>query len=166
MPRRPAPIPTHLCTPIHQEHFKKEAEAFVAKLPASVQQRVKALEEINGKRFELEAQYKKEIDELEVKYNKLYGRCHCVRRLKHTLTRHAHINSQNTAPLYEERRKVVNPTENVATEAEGIPKFWATALYNLPMVQEHITQKDMEVLQYVTNVTTDKLPIDTRVCWR
>ncbi len=59
--------------PHPQERYKKEAETFVASLPAPVQERVRALGEVSKKHSELEAQYKKEIDELEDKYNKLYG---------------------------------------------------------------------------------------------
>ena len=42
-------------------------------LPASVQRRVEALQELQNKRDELESEFVKERAELEAKYEKLYG---------------------------------------------------------------------------------------------
>lgn len=56
-----------------QEHYRQEAAKFVASLPAPVQQRVKTLQELQTKRGDLEAEFKKELEALEDKYRKLYG---------------------------------------------------------------------------------------------
>ena len=48
-------------------------EEFVKSLPASVQRRVEALQELQNKRDELESEFVKERAELEAKYEKLYG---------------------------------------------------------------------------------------------
>lgn len=61
------------CLPTPQEHYKAEAEKFVASLPGPVQQRVGALKELQTKRDDLEAQFKKELEALEEKYRQLYG---------------------------------------------------------------------------------------------
>lgn len=59
-----------------QEHYKAEAEKFVASLPAPVQQRVGTLKDLQTKRNSLEAEFKKELEALEEKYRQLYGMYH------------------------------------------------------------------------------------------
>lgn len=78
----------------------------------------------------------------------------------HYITSSTHT-ATHAAPLYEQRKDIVAPTGTVPTEKDGVPKFWSTALFNMPMVRDQLTQKDVEVLEYLTNVTCDKLPTDS-----
>lgn len=69
-----------------------------------------------------------------------------------------------TAPLYEQRKGVVAPA-GLPTENDGVPKFWSTALFNMPMIRDQLTQKDIEVLEFLTDVTCEKLPTDSVWFW-
>ena len=51
----------------------KTPDEFVESLPAPVKRRVEALQELQNKHDDLEAQFRKERAELEAKYEKLYG---------------------------------------------------------------------------------------------
>lgn len=137
-----------------------QLSGYVELLPRSVKRRVWGLKAIQQQQMKLEADFQKELLELEKKYFKKYE------------------------PLYEKRRAVVNgdaePTpEEVelgeeleaeerddddedddaeeGADVKGVPSFWLTALENLQTVSETITERDAEVLQYVKDIRMEYL---------
>lgn len=48
--------------------------------------------------------------------------------------------------------------EAKAEDPKGIPEFWLRAMQNLPELHESITEKDEEVLKYLTDVRSEFLP--------
>lgn len=157
-----------------------QQSGYIDGLPKLVKKRVHGLKAIQQKQMKLEAEFQKELLDLEKRFFKKYE------------------------PLYERREKIVNgeeePTgeeieegealdeneddededdgegkskleevdekdEEAEEEAEdeddedieGIPNFWLTALENLTPVSETITDKDSEVLQYLKNIKMEYL---------
>lgn len=134
---------------------------YIENLPKAVKNRVYGLKSLQRSQMKLEAEFQKELLELEKKFFDKYQ------------------------PLYEKRMKIVNgelePTAEEIEEGEqlekedqdeedeqpedeeeeeeeedndevGIPGFWLTALENLTTVQETITDRDLEVLQSLIDV--------------
>ncbi|OVF08911.1 putative nucleosome assembly protein [Clavispora lusitaniae] len=140
-----------------------QQSGYIDQLPKAVKKRVSGLKAIQQQQMKLEAEFQKELLELEKKYFSKYE------------------------PLYERRKAIVNgeqePTpeeievgeeleekdedeedeEEEEKEAEegdapkGIPNFWLTALENLSTVSEAITERDSEVLQYLKDIRMEYL---------
>ncbi|KAL6749821.1 nucleosome assembly protein [Haematococcus lacustris] len=119
-------------------------EEFVDSLPAHVQRRVEALQALQEKHEELAGEFRKELALLEAKYERLYG------------------------PLYAERSEVVSGAKAVALkdgdkaegEDKGIPEFWLTALLKCDVTAELIKDKDIDVLKYLKDITSEPLVED------
>ncbi|KAH6595187.1 hypothetical protein BASA50_005980 [Batrachochytrium salamandrivorans] len=132
---------------------------YIQTLPGEVRRRIDALQNLQTKGNQLDAQLRKEVEELEKKYLKL------------------------ALPLYEKRSKIINgtvePTDDEAarhneTEEEeeeeprlpvskenpvkGIPEFWLTALKNMRYVSELITEDDEPVLAKLVDIKLSYLP--------
>ncbi|WPK27158.1 hypothetical protein PUMCH_004533 [Australozyma saopauloensis] len=140
-----------------------QQSGYVESLPKSVKKRVSGLKAVQQQQMKLEAEFQKELLELEKAYLKKYE------------------------PLYEKRKAIVNgdqePTaaeieegEALKTESDeedeeeeeeedededddvkGIPGFWLTAMENLTFVRETITERDSEVLAYLKDVRMEYL---------
>lgn len=138
---------------------------YVDSLPKAVKKRVSGLKSIQQQQMKLEAEFQKQLLELEKRFFKKYE------------------------PLYERRKKIISgeeePTEaeveegealdededeeeeeeeeededeeNEEGEEKGIPGFWLTALENLSTVAEIITERDSEVLQYLQDIRMEYL---------
>ncbi|GBF96552.1 hypothetical protein Rsub_09135 [Raphidocelis subcapitata] len=110
-------------------------------LPTPVRRRVAALREVQSKQDEIMRGFIQERAELEVKYQK------------------------QLAPLLDERAAVVAGKKEVGKfdvpdsdeEDAGIPEFWLTAMTNHEMVGELVTERDAEVLAYLTDVRVTSL---------
>lgn len=144
-----------------------QQSGYIEQLPKQVKRRVLGLKAIQQLQMKMEAEFQKELLELEKKYFKKYE------------------------PLYEKRKAIINgdqePTaaeievgeeieaeqkddENADDAAEddeedegdeeeinGVPNFWLTALENLNTVSETITERDSEVLQYLRDIRMEYL---------
>lgn len=145
---------------------------YVGSLPKPIKNRVYGLKSIQQSQMKLEAEFQKELLELEKKYFKKYE------------------------PLYEKRKKIINgelePTQDEIEEGEqlaeededdedddeeheheklkevkedeqpesaepGIPGFWLTALENLTTVSETITERDSDILAYLIDIRMEYL---------
>lgn len=145
-----------------------QQSGYIEQLPRAVKQRVLGLKAVQQQQMKMEAEFQKELLELEKKYFKRYE------------------------PLYERRKAIINgeqePTaaeievgEELESEAQddedeaealapsgddeqdgadapkGIPNFWLTALENLSTVSETITDRDSEVLLYLKDIRMEYL---------
>lgn len=138
---------------------------YVDSLSKPIKKRVFGLKSIQQQQMKLEAEFQKELLNLEKQFFKKYE------------------------PLYERRSKIINgdyePTNEEIEEGEaleeeekgddmikeedemdedeqsneekGIPGFWLTALENLSTVAEIITERDSEVLQYLKDIRMEYL---------
>jgi len=135
------------------------SSGYVESLPAPVRKRVSGLKGIQKQHSELEAEFQKEVLELEKKYFKKF------------------------TPLYEKRAKIVNgveePTEdevkagdeeeNVeameqdkgeesATEdVKGIPEFWLSSMKQQISLAEMITDRDEAALRHLSDIRMEYL---------
>ncbi|OBA23620.1 NAP-domain-containing protein [Metschnikowia bicuspidata var. bicuspidata NRRL YB-4993] len=142
-----------------------QQSGYIEQLPKQVKKRVLGLKAIQQLQMKMEAEFQKELLELEKKYFKKYE------------------------PLYEKRMAIINgeqePTaaeievgeeieaehkdpedqdaddqsdaEGDDEEISGVPNFWLTALENLNTVSETITERDSEVLQYLRDIRMEYL---------
>src|SRR5262249_36314071 len=135
------------------------SSGYVESLPAPVRKRVAGLKGIQKQHSELEAQFQKEVLELEKKYFKKF------------------------TPLYEKRAKIVNgvvePTEDevkagddeeneeameqdkgeeAATEhVKGIPEFWLSSMKQQISLAEMITDRDEAALRHLSDIRMEYL---------
>ncbi|KAG0666810.1 hypothetical protein C6P45_000182 [Maudiozyma exigua] len=130
---------------------------YVESLPKDVKDRVYSLSSLQTELFDLEKNFQIEMFELEEKYNKLY---------RPLMERRYGITKGDIQPTKEEiikGRELVGEEEEPEEEEEdedeenieGIPSFWLTALENLPIVSETITDRDAEVLEYLTDISME-----------
>ncbi|OMJ24609.1 putative nucleosome assembly protein [Smittium culicis] len=137
---------------------------YIQKLPKAVRDRLSGLQFLQSKHTELEAQFHKEILELEKKYNALYNPLY---------TRRYNIISGAEEPTSEEIQAGIEilkemdpeaassiteldandqPIEDSAENTKGIDSFWLTTLQNHPQTQEMITEKDSQALEYLDDL--------------
>ncbi|KAK7354641.1 hypothetical protein VNO80_20106 [Phaseolus coccineus] len=105
-----------------------------------VRKRVESLREIQGKHDEIEADFFKEREALEAKYQKLYQ------------------------PLYTKRYEIVNgvtEVEGAANETtdeseedneKGVPSFWLNAMKNNDVLAEEISERDEGALKFLKDI--------------
>lgn len=139
---------------------------YIDNLPKSVKKRVLGLKAIQQSQMKLEADFQKELLELEKKYFKKYEPLY--ERRKDIISGE----QEPTADEVEEGESLEAGEEDEEDEAEkeeeeetdekdsdvkGIPSFWLTALENLTSVSETITEKDSDVLQYVKDIRMEYL---------
>lgn len=140
-----------------------QQSGYVESLPQVVKNRVYGLKAIQLQQLKIEAEFQKQLLELEKSFFKRYE------------------------PLYERRQKIINGLEEPTAEEieegealneeedednteaedgekveeldekhdkdeEGIPNFWLTALENLTPVSETITERDSAVLEYLIDI--------------
>ena len=131
---------------------------FLEELPGPVKRRVSALKELQEEYDEKKAEFKKELEALEAKYEELYAPIFKKRA--------AHVDGSVPAPEKEEgdddeKEAAAEDGEEEKTESEegtqGIPDFWLCALRNCEDIAEQITEKDEAVLKYLKDISTTKL---------
>jgi len=141
------------------------SSGYVESLPAPVRRRVSGLKGLQKEHSKLEADFQKEVLELEKKYFAKF------------------------TPLYERRSKIINgdaePTEEEVKAAEedeeedveikqedkdekksdipdnvaGIPEFWLSAMKNQVTFAEMITDRDEAALKHLTDVRMEYLDV-------
>lgn len=135
------------------------SSGYVESLPAPVRKRVAGLKGIQKQHSELEAEFQKEVLELEKKYFKRF------------------------TPLYEKRAKIVNgveePTEEevkagdeddnveameqdkgeepAADDVKGIPEFWLSSMKQQISLAEMITDRDESALKHLSDIRMEYL---------
>jgi nucleosome assembly protein 1-like 1 len=135
-----------------EEDLRKQAdETLLKNNPKQVVERVRVLQQLQAEHDDLQAQFDKEVAELERQFEIKY------------------------LPLYQRRREIVSGTKDVTedektkaaakkiqTEAtpkeggndvRGIPGFWATVLQNSEIAGDMIHEHDGDVLQALQDIT-------------
>lgn len=127
-----------------------DEEAEFERLPKSVNNRILALKSVQSGLFELEKNFQLEMLELEQKYLQKYAPLH------HHRYELIVGKVQPTPEEIKDGQSLEGETEeDFADDSEeivGIPCFWLTALENLPLVSQNITERDCEVLNYLSNI--------------
>ena len=134
---------------------------YIDSLPKKVKQRVWALSALQQQLFQLEREFQIEMFELEQKYLGLYAPVF-ERRAKivggevepteDEIKEGESLVKEEGESEEEEEAKEEEEEEEESSDAKGIPAFWLTALENLPIVNETITDRDAEVLEHLTDI--------------
>merc|ERR1712032_1363103 len=114
---------------------------FLDTLPRAVQDRVRALQDLQAQHDELLQQFKAERTALEAKYTRLY------------------------APIFSRRGEIITGKAGSKTELmgaatgeeRGVPDFWSHAMRNHEALKDAITERDAEALSYLDDVRVGKL---------
>lgn len=156
---------------------------FVDTLPRAVRARVRFLQALQSQYDDLEEEYKRELDELDRKYDALYGESwrkgrrggERKGRLFFKQKTHQPTLTHPPAPLFAKRAAVVKGQEDAppdvveatppgdADDADGgaapagVPQFWAGALRAHDLLGNQITEKDEEVLAHLIDVRCEEL---------
>lgn len=162
--------------------FTPTPKALVAQLPKSVRNRVHGLKAIQAEHAILEQELENEILALEKKYHKLYQplyskRAEIVNGLAEPTPEEIEDGraiekeeeeedfEQEEKPRLEEITEEDADNEDAAKESDakesdvpkGIPDFWSTALKNIPILADGITERDEEALHYLTDLRMEYL---------
>ncbi|KCV68025.1 hypothetical protein H696_05493 [Fonticula alba] len=145
------------------EQITSDTESMAGDVPMSPNlfHTISALESLQAKRNELEAQLRLEIFKLESEYQKKYNELY---------ERRTEIISGASHPTEEELKFVGPFAQDLLSidavkdalsapfdpaTAEGIPNFWAQVLNNHPILSDLINDEDAEALEFLTNITAD-----------
>lgn len=126
---------------------------YVGQLPESVKERIYGLKAVQRNLFALEKDFQVEMFELEQKYLGKYAPLH-DRRFK-IVSGEEEPTGEEVAQGKELEALEEEPAEEAGGAQEsvkGIPSFWLTALENLPVVSDTITDRDAEVLDFLTDI--------------
>lgn len=133
---------------------------YVGALPRNVKEKLLGLKTLQSELFEVEKEFQVEMFELENKF---------LQKYKPIWERRSRIISGQEQPGPEQIAKgaeiveSLNETElqlddeDEGEQVKGIPSFWLTALANLPIVCDTITDRDAEVLEYVQDIGLEYL---------
>lgn len=130
---------------------------YLDNLPTSVKRRIMGLKGLQDEIFQLEQKFQIEMFELENKYLKLYEpifkkRFNIINGIEEPNNDEIDKGKsmENKFALDEEENE--EDAHNDEEDINGIPSFWLTAFENLPVVNETITERDAEVLDYLNNI--------------
>lgn len=140
---------------------------YVDQLPKRVKQRIYGLKAIQSDLFGLEKDFQIEMFELEKKYLAKYSPLHERRSkvvsgveepTKEEVIRGKELEVE-AGEEEEDEEEEEEEEEEVAEENDikGIPSFWLTALENLPVVSDTITDRDAEILDFLTDIKLEYL---------
>ncbi|KAG8983012.1 hypothetical protein FRB90_006364 [Tulasnella sp. 427] len=142
-----------------------KSSGYIETLPIPVRKRIEGLKGVHSQFSKVEAEYKRELMELDRKYLGLY---------KPVFERRRAILNGDAEPTEDELKAGHELTLQDDPEAEplpekgegdaegkdvkGIPEFWLTALRNHMEISEMITDRDEGALKALTDITLDLLP--------
>lgn len=139
---------------------------YVGGLPKNVKEKLLSLKTLQSELFEVEKEFQVEMFELENKFLQKYKpiweqRSRIISGLEQPKPEQIAkgqeiVESLNeTELLVDEEEKAQNDSEE--EQVKGIPSFWLTALENLPIVCDTITDRDAEVLEYLQDIGLEYL---------
>jgi len=154
-----------------------KGSGYFESLPAPVQERIKGLKGLHRKKAELDRQYKKELLELQAKFDKLIDPLYARRKeiviggsepSKEELEEAAKLeaekaaNEEKTEEKEEEKKggevKTEKQEEEEPADVKGIPNFWLNAFQHHGDFAESITKQDEKALKYLLDVRWKSLP--------
>lgn len=129
---------------------------YLDNLPHPVKEKVLGLKALQVDLYDLEKKFQIEMFELENKYLNLYKplfqtRSDFITGLKSPTKEQIEIGQEH------EDKFELNDDDEDDEDVKGIPSFWLTALENLPIVNETITDRDAEVLTYLQDISMEYL---------
>lgn len=135
---------------------------YLDNLSNSVKERILGLKSLQVDLYDLEKQFQIEMFELENKYLNLYKplyekRFEIINGLKEPTKEQIMIGQENEDKIEISSDDSKDNDKESKDAVKGIPAFWLTALENLPIVNETITDRDAEVLNYLEDIRIEYL---------
>ncbi|SGY13972.1 BQ5605_C010g06013 [Microbotryum silenes-dioicae] len=151
-----------------------QSSGYIESLPLPVRRRITGLKGVQAEHSKIEAEFQREIFELEKKYAEKYAPLYDRRRALIDGT--AEPTEEEVEKGYAEedalededededdednedeqkpaKERLAKPTEEELAEApKGIPQFWLTALKNHLGLSELITERDEEALKFLADI--------------
>jgi len=135
---------------------------YVETLPKVVKRRIKALKNLQLKANNLEAEFYREVHELECKYHKLYTPLY-VQRSEVLSGAHEPTDAEADFTLDDELIEQMEKanledapkppvTHTMDEETKGIPEFWLTVCKNVDLLAEMIQEHDEPILKHLTDI--------------
>lgn len=141
-----------------------QPSGYIENLSPVVKKRVYGLKAVQQQQMKLEAEFQKELLELEKKY---FGKYQPLYERRKQIIVGETEPTQSEVEAGEEIERTEHPdidqdddrdaTEDDDSEEVGIPNFWLTALENLQTVAETITERDSEVLANLKDIRMEYL---------
>ena len=136
---------------------KSASEAILEDLHPKVRGRVEHLRDLQEKYDDLENEYLEEQRKLVLKYESLYQPLYDARAAVVSGKKDAEIAPYVSAAGDEEGRDAGDSGDSDADLGKGIPEFWRACIMNNDVVSELITEKDDDVLKYLTDIRYELL---------
>jgi nucleosome assembly protein 1-like 1 len=146
-----------------------QQSGYVDGLSKPIKNRVFGLKAIQQSQMKLEAEFQKELLDLEKKYFKKYQPLYQRRKkiingeiqpTQEEIEEGEQLDEEENEDEDEEKVKEVKEEDEEEDEEDGetgIPNFWLTALENLSTVSETITERDSEILSFVSDIRMEYL---------
>eukprot|EP00158_Paraphelidium_tribonemae_P002900 Partr_v1_DN25769_c0_g1_i1_m74702 putative Nucleosome assembly protein len=120
-----------------------KSSGYVESLPAPVQKRIAALENVQSECRDLTREFHREVLELEKKYELLYAPLYGKR---------ADIAAGSAAVTAGDLGERAEEFARVEVDDKGIPEFWLTCLKNSPVAAEWLRECDEEVMKSLRDI--------------
>lgn len=141
---------------IEVEMLDDEEEDFMTMLPAKVRQRVEKLKEFNTSRAEIMSDYLSERAALEKKYADLCEPLFAKRVDVVTGRMDAEINAKMNIDDEKAEKPPAQANEDDDDDnLVGIPQFWVCAMGNMTAIAEMISERDVDCLAHLINITCE-----------
>lgn len=141
-----------------------QQSGYIDQLSRQVKKRVLGLKAVQQQQMQLEADFQKELLELEKKYFKKYEPLYERRKAivigdQEPTAEEIEVGEEldENEEEEEEEEEEEDAEEDDASGVKGIPGFWLTALENLPTISETITERDSEILQELKDIRMEYL---------
>lgn len=139
-----------------------QQSGYIDQLSRQVKKRVLGLKAVQQQQMQLEADFQKELLELEKKYFKKYEPLYERRKAivigdQEPTAEEIEVGEELDENEEEEDEEEEDAEEDDASGVKGIPGFWLTALENLPTISETITERDSEILQELKDIRMEYL---------
>lgn len=144
--------------------------SYIENLPESVRNRIRGLKAIQAEHATLEGELEAEILELEKKWHKryqpLYEKRNKIVNGQAEPTAEEIQDGKEIEQAEQEEDEETPRLEEITEEEEtkeetepvtGIPDFWSTALKNVPIISDGISERDEEALHFLTDVRMEYL---------
>jgi len=132
-----------------------KSSGYLEELPLPVQNRIKALKNLHEKKVELDKEYKKEMDALQAKFDKLLDplfnrRREIVQGVSEPTA--DELKGDKSTETKEEKEAEKKEGKKEEKDVKGIPDFWMEAFKHHDDFAEMVTKKDEAALKHLIDV--------------
>lgn len=143
-----------------------EDSGYISGLPVELKNRIFALKALEMDQFDLEAKFQMKLLELEREFSGLFDVVNKKRRAlivgeaeaePEAIELGRELLEEEDDEEEEDAEKPTTSTTTGGDSIKGIPGFWLTALQNVPMINNMITDRDFDVLDTLVDIRLEYL---------